>query len=131
MEKITNIKYIENYKDGNHYSSFDGYEIETNLNTRRLLITNSQDCCESFGEICSEDDFNDFLDAEILSVEFSDCAEWDEIELTKKEFGDTSVDVLDCGFIDFKTSKGTLQFAVYNHHNGYYGHNIVYEEVKK
>jgi hypothetical protein len=26
-------------------------------------------------------------------------------------------------FITFETSNGTLQLAVYNEHNGYYGHN--------
>lgn len=25
-------------------------------------------------------------------------------------------------FINFETSKGTLQFTLYNSHNGYYGH---------
>ena len=27
-------------------------------------------------------------------------------------------------FINIETSKGTLQFAVYNCHNGYYGHAV-------
>ena len=28
-------------------------------------------------------------------------------------------------FLTFKTSNGTLQFAVYNDHNGYYGHQAL------
>jgi len=28
-------------------------------------------------------------------------------------------------FVDFITTNGTFQLAVYNSHNGYYGHGIV------
>lgn len=28
-------------------------------------------------------------------------------------------------FVDFVTSRGTFQLAVYNSHNGYYGHGII------
>ena len=28
-------------------------------------------------------------------------------------------------FVDFVTDRGTFQLAVYNSHNGYYGHGIL------
>lgn len=34
----------------------------------------------------------------------------------------------DCIFVDIKTDCGTLQLAVYNSHNGYYGHEVLIRE---
>lgn len=29
-------------------------------------------------------------------------------------------------FVDIKTDKGVFQLTVYNSHNGYYGHSVVF-----
>lgn len=38
-------------------------------------------------------------------------------------------------FINVETTRGLLQFAAYNEHNGYYGHDVLlvskYEEAKR
>lgn len=39
-----------------------------------------------------------------------------------------ALEYLDCGgamFVNLETSEGLLQFAAYNSHNGYYGHEAV------
>ena len=36
----------------------------------------------------------------------------------------------DCVFLVLQTSKGELDFAVYNCHNGYYGHEVVVRVIK-
>lgn len=104
-------------------SSYEGYKIVTDEKTFKIGVSNSASCCESWGHISSEDNFEDFIGAEIVNYKCKEAAEYTDIDLTKKNVGEY-VDVYDCAFIDFNTSKGTLQFAVYNHHNGYYGHDI-------
>lgn len=103
-----------------HYSNFDGFEIFTSKRIIKVGISNSQNCCESFGCLWSGDSFEDFKDAELLSFNLVDTG------LNKKmiEAGEN----LDCGdvmFVNFETSKGLFQIAAYNGHNGYYGHDAV------
>lgn len=43
--------------------------------------------------------------------------------LTLNKLDSFGIDV-ECVFIDFETSKGKLQFVLYNDHNGYYGHYV-------
>lgn len=63
----------------------------------------------------SDDDFSEYIGSELLCVDVVDKA------LNKK----TDIDIYEGGiiFLNLETSNGTLQFAVYNEHNGYYGHN--------
>ena len=101
--------------------SMDGYLVETDEESFYVLIDNGQSCCESWGYFSSEDDMNDFIGAELLEIDLTDTA------LNKQKFEDS--DYYEDGggiqFVDFKTSTGTFQLAVYNAHNGYYGHGIV------
>lgn len=92
------------------HSNYEGYHIKTDLKEFFILINNSSSCCE-------------FVGATVLNVKYIDNADFQDCELTKKQAG-KYIDVFDCAFIDFKTDQGTLQFAVYNSHNGYYGHDI-------
>ena len=84
-------------------------------------ISNCQDCCESWGYLHSSDDVTDFLGAEFISWEEVDT--WpDSIENPEEEYG------FDAGgfqAINVITSKGLLQFVVYNAHNGYYSHDTI------
>ena len=126
-EIILNIKEHDNLTV--EYSSYDGYEITTDQNTYLILISNCQSCCELTGYISSPDNFNDFIGAEILKVNAVEVDEEDYIksEILKNEL--EYVDVLEAAFIHFETNKGTLELAVYNSHNGYYGHEILLKVI--
>ncbi len=123
MEKILNIEVVSNCKlynkEGNLYYC-DGYVIKTNLQEINIGISNGQDCCEYWGYITSEDNFKNFIGAELLSVEIVD-GEYKSKKVNLPE--DVSSD--DCVFVNVQTSEGTLQFVLYNVHNGYYGHSVI------
>lgn len=103
-------------------SNYDGWKIITDENEYHILIDNGQSCCESWGYIVSENDFSEFVGKEIKDV-----------RLTDTKLNNSSVysylEYLDDGgvqFVNFEFSDGSvLQFAVYNGHNGYYGHGII------
>jgi hypothetical protein len=100
----------------------DGYKVVTDAHTFHVLISNGQSCCESWGYIQSEDDLSRFVGAELREVILTDTA-LNKAAVEKSDYYDG-----DCGgiqFVDFLTDKGTFQLAVYNAHNGYYGHPIV------
>ena len=92
-------------------ASYDGYKVKT----------------ESWGYFYLNDDEQEFIGSELRAVNLTDKA------LNKKKV-DESGYYEDCGgiqFVDFETDKGTLQFAVYNAHNGYYGHPIIFAKDKE
>lgn len=124
MEKIISIKEVTGFKSKKYsdWSSFDGYEIETDKQVIKLGIANGQSCCESWGYFMTNDDVNDFVDAELLKIETVD-----EILNVEK-----LVDTYDggCMFVNLTTSKGVLQFVAYNSHNGYYGHTAIVESTQ-
>lgn len=125
--KIINIEEVHGFKIGD-WASYDGFKIQTDEKEVMLLISDSQGCCESWGHITSADDIKDFIGAEIIKIEEVDTA------YNKKVIDATSE--LDSGgavFLNVETDKGLLQFAVYNAHNGYYGHGVLvkYNEVEK
>lgn len=105
------------------YGSYDGYKIKTSEHEYMILIDNGQCCCESWGYFSSDDDFARFIGKKLLSVECTDTA------LNTQKVEETAPYGFECGgiqFVDFKMSDGSvLQFAVYNEHNGYYGHPII------
>jgi len=105
------------------YAQYDGFKISTSEHEYLILIDNGQNCCEQWGYFSSEDNFEDFVGKNLFSVELTDTA------LNKKKLEE----LLPYGpyeggiqFVDFKMTDGSvLQFAVYNAHNGYYGHPII------
>lgn len=99
-----------------------GYEIHTNEQIVRFIIDNGSSCCESWGFITTEDTLDSFLEAELLSLAVVDMA-YDKHPLTKDAF-EWGLDEGSVCFVDVNTSKGVLQFALYNIHNGYYGHSV-------
>lgn len=100
--------------------SMDGYVVTTDKHTFRILIDNDQSCCESWGYISSDDDFGKFIGRELLEVNATDTSRMKQgiEELSYLEEGGVQ-------FVDFVTDRGVLQLAVYNGHNGYYGHGIL------
>ncbi len=100
----------------------DGYMIETDKHKFYVLIDNGQSCCESWGYLASEDDLSRFVGSTLLEISLTDTA------LNKQKVENSNYYDGDEGgiqFVDFVTSAGTLQLAVYNAHNGYYGHGIL------
>ena len=92
----------------------EGYKITTNTGVLLLLIDNYQLCREGWGHISSEEDFEDFIGCQI-----------DDVRIVDEDLCNLDTDGWWAGgamFINLETVKGTLQFALYNEHNGYYGH---------
>lgn len=100
----------------------DGYKIVTDKHVFHVLIDNGQSCCEDWGYLTSEDDSEPFMGAELISVNLTDTTlRQDVVEKTAPYgFGEGGIQ-----FVDFVTDRGTFQLAVYNGHNGYYGHGIL------
>jgi len=104
------------------YSDMDGYKVETDKHTFCVLIDNGQSCCENWGYMTSEDDYKDFIGADLIDVKVIDTT-LNQKMLTKMDEEYVSNDSIQ--FVDFITTNGTFQLAVYNEHNGYYGHGIL------
>ena len=121
-EKILEIKDAVDEFDKSLYGKGDGYLIKTDKQTIKILIGNGQNCCEDWGSFSTEDDFDDFIGADLLDIKLTDTCLKTELLKRANRF---DLDPRDIQFVDLETSKGTLQFAVYNSHNGYYGHSIV------
>lgn len=101
--------------------NMEGYKIKTDKHEFYVLIDSDQCCCESWGYFISEDDYNKFVGGELFEVNLTDKC------LNSKKFEESGYYEEEGGiqFVDFVTSKGKFQLAVYNAHNGYYGHPIL------
>lgn len=106
-------------------NGFDGYVITTNERVIKLLIDNSQCCCESWGYCDTADDLKDFIGDELIKINTVCCDQSNE--RFKQLLGEYEYDSLieNAEFIELVTNSGVLTFAVYNSHNGYYGHNVL------
>jgi hypothetical protein len=103
-------------------ANMDGYKVTTSEHAFHVLIDNGQSCCEGWGYISSDDNLAPFIGAELREVNLTDTA------LNTKKVEETAEYGFDGGgiqFVDFVTDRGTFQLAVYNGHNGYYGHGIL------
>lgn len=100
---------------------YGGFLVVTSEQEISLLISNYQSCCESYGWMQSEDKLTKFIGAELLGLHSTDIL-LASMELVVKA---DRVEVDEAIFITLETNKGPLQFAVYNEHNGYYGHNVI------
>ena len=118
-ETITSIEELNDfeYKD----SCYDGYKVETTKNNYLLLISSYQQCCESWGYATTEEKTKDFIGAEVLSVDTT-SSKLKNFNLDDYDYLEREASTL---FLTFNTSKGKLQFVVYNAHNGYYSHNAL------
>lgn len=133
MNQIINIKEVYNYtiedkalleklRWKEYYHEWEGYEITTKHNVFLLLIGKGQICCEQYGSgyFSTTDRIKDFIGADLKNVSIVNTAlkvkKWTELDISEN----------DAMFVNFETSKGLFQIAVYNSHNGYYGHSIVF-----
>jgi hypothetical protein len=103
-------------------ASMDGYRVRTSEHEFLVLIANHQSCCESWGYLCSEDNPQYFIGAELLAVRLTDKALNQKVVEATMYVGDDGGGVQ---FVDFQTDRGAFQIAVYNGHNGYYGHEVL------
>lgn len=90
-----------------------GLKITTTNGDIKLLIEDSQHCCEEYGYKFLEttDNIESFINSKILNIDIVD------IGFCNDENNDE-----DETQIKIKTSKGIIQYAVYNIHNGFYAH---------
>lgn len=127
-EVIEKIEELNDYKiesNNRWYSSeYDGFLIKTNKQNIRILISNSQNCCENWGYFSTnEENVDDYIGAEIYSINQVDTY----LNVKPHNVNFTTSRLIpdeEVIFVNIETSKGTLQFAVYNSHNGYYGHAV-------
>jgi hypothetical protein len=103
------------------YADMDGYMVVTDEHTFYVLIDNGQSCCESWGYFSSEDDHKQYIGSTLNEVRLTDKA----LNSKTVEESDYYCDEGGIQLVDFVTSNGVFQLAVYNAHNGYYGHGIL------
>lgn len=118
-EIIKSIEEVENIQPEGapSYELTDGYKIVTNRQTILVLVSNDQSCCEHWGYLSTNDNVQEFVGAELRDVTLTDTALHTIEDISDFDEGDIQ-------FVNFETNRGTLQLAVYNAHNGYYGHSI-------
>ena len=128
MNKIISIEdnfgLINNY----NFTKYGGYKISTESDTYLILIETGTTCCEQHGYISTnEEDLSYFVGAELIDFKLTNTA-LNTRKLSNEGLMWNGRLDLDCGgiqFVDIETSKGVLQLAVYNSHNGWYGHDIL------
>ena len=102
-------------------SEMDGYKVVTDQHTYHVLIDNDQSCCESWGYLASDDDLAQYVGATLAEVRLTDKALNQQVVEASGYYEDGG----GIQFVDFVTDRGVFQLAVYNGHNGYYGHGIL------
>ena len=143
-EIILNIEELDNVGESGrkdydpdrdrHAYGYDGFKITTNKQEILLLIDNHQSCCERWGIITSEDlEYPDttggVIGEKLLGVTVIVGSDYNSVNIPintefLKNTEYCAVDIEEAVFINLKTSKKDIQFAVYNSHNGYYGHMV-------
>ena len=126
METIISIKETTFRKYNDDYGFYEGYEITTDRQTIKVGISSQQSCCERFGYFMTEDNLNEYIGANLISITHTDT------EMTTKLIKELYLDYdPDTMFITFETNQGSFQFVAYNSHNGYYGHKatIISEQL--
>jgi len=116
MEQIQSIEEFSDY-------DYEGYLVKTNKQAIKVAISSGQSCCENYGYFATNDNLEDFLGATLLEIELVD----EELKVNPVP---KAPDIYDAGgvvFVNFLPSKGTMQLAVYNSHNSYYGNSIKVE----
>ena len=93
--------------------SYEGLIIETDKGSIKLVISDSQSCCEQWGALFFEtpDDISQFIGAEISQIQ--------DIDIKREEFIDNETQ------LRITTDRGIIQYAIYNEHNGYYSHGTI------
>ena len=113
-------------------NTMSGLQIETDKGDITLLIEEGQQCCEGYDSLFLEtpDNLGKFIGAKIIKIEdvcvtsAFDSLDWEV------EDGEGAYETQ----LKITTTKGVLQYAVYNAHNGYYCHATflqVFEKIEE
>jgi len=100
----------------------DGLYIKTDKGEIKILISDEQCCCENAGCLFLEtpDDFEKVLGKQLLKVQEIEISNYDDFfekTGTSQEVNETQIKITYLG--------GSIQFAIYNDHNGYYAHSTL------
>lgn len=106
------------------HSSMEGFRVVTDEHELLVLIDDQQSCCESWGSVHSADELDYYIGAALREVRLTDTA-LNQTIVDRHGCGEYGFDGGGIQFVDLDTSAGKFQLAVYNNHNGYYGHGIV------
>ena len=124
-EIIMGIIEVSDFRDKeNDWSVYDGYKIITDKQEIFFGISNGQSCCENWGYFSTPDDFKEFIGTGLLEVKVVDTG------LNTAKLEELYLDEGQIMFVTFETTNGTLQFAAYNSHNGYYGHTAILRSIQ-
>jgi len=121
MEKIIRIEETIFKTQEIDWCTFTGYQIITDKQSIKIGISDGQSCCEQWGFFMSDDNLEDYINSELISVEIVDT----ELKTKIKDMFEYGLNEGDTMFVNFNTSNGVLQFVAYNSHNGYYGHYAI------
>lgn len=127
MSKILNIEFVYDVNFNNDdYPCYDGFRIETEDEEIYFVINNFQLCCENWGTyLYTPEDLKEYIGADYLGYDEKSC---EEVENSLEEKYVESDEIC---FLNIHTSKGIIDFAVYNSHNGYYSHAVVLKITNK
>ena len=92
-----------------------------------FLISSFQQCCENCGYLSSNDNLEDYIGLELISIDVVDTA----CNKIANFLNEENIYEAECMFINLKFKFDELQFAVYNSHNGYYGHSVLFIKIMK
>lgn len=113
--KSIDVFYESDNEEGVQIILSDGTEV-------LFTISNHQRCCEEWGYISAigDEDAQNFVGAAVQDI----SVVYGEDKYLTEYFRDHNISVDDAYFIRVETDQGDLEFAVYNEHNGYYGHHV-------
>lgn len=117
-QKIKHIKLDADFRHG----AYKYYGVIIHLTdgwTLKFGIDDQSQCCEDWGYITTLDNPDDFIDAKVLDIFYTETA----LNSGALAVCGEPLDINSCMFITVKTNKGDFQLVVYNEHNGYYGHH--------
>lgn len=126
MSKILKIEEVYNITLSKYSSTYDGIMIETEDEVIYFVIDNNQCCCENWGTyLYTPEKLENYIGADYLGYTESFC------EQIANSLKDEYVGTDETCFLNIKTSKGDIDYAVYNSHNGYYSHAVVLKITNK
>jgi hypothetical protein len=129
VKKFHDLKIKKDITSLSYDDRFSGYQIKTEHGYYVVGVDYGQSCCEYTSSECLPDDFSSFIGSEIINIEtvvaYNGDSSYKKSSILKKiESEDGGLDCYEAAFVIFETNNGPMEFAVYNLHNGYYGHDV-------
>lgn len=118
-EVIINIQRRSVLSRGN----YEGFLIRTNYQDIEIGITRERSCCELHGYFDSEPPAF-YIGAHFRGIELTDTELITHFHTQGHREASRMNEYGGVMFVNIKTDRGVYQVAVYNWHNGYYGHDV-------